>query len=39
MDCMVGLMDCEGFDACWGIVNRLSEMPNFIPCQMTFDAL
>jgi len=34
---VVGLQECEGFDAIWVVVDRLSQMPHFIPCYTTTD--
>jgi hypothetical protein len=39
MDFMVGLPECEQFDAVWVVVDRLSKMRQFIACQTTIDAL
>lgn len=38
MDCVVGLPECEGFDAIWVVVDRLSTMQHFIPCHTMIDA-
>jgi len=39
MDFMVGLPECEGFDAIWVVVERLSKMRHLIHCQTTIDAI
>jgi len=39
MDLVVGSPECEGFDAIWVVVDRLSKMRHFIPCHLTIDAL
>jgi hypothetical protein len=38
MDFVTGLPECEGYDAIWVVVDRLSIMRHFIPCQMMVDA-
>ena len=39
MEFVVGLSECEAFDAIWVVVDRLSKMRYFIPCQCTIDAI
>ena len=38
MDCVTGLPECEGYDAVWVLLDRLSKMRHFVPCQTTVDA-
>jgi transposase InsO family protein len=37
MDFVTGLPECSGFDAIWVIVDCISKMRYFVPCQMTVD--
>jgi hypothetical protein len=39
MHFVVGLSECEGFDAVWVVVGRLLKMRHFIPCHTTIDAV
>jgi len=39
MDFVVGLPECEGFDAFWVVVDRLSKMRYFVPCHTMIDAI
>jgi hypothetical protein len=39
IDFMLGLTECEGFDAIWVVVDRLSKMRHFIPGHTTMDAV
>jgi hypothetical protein len=39
MDFVVGLPECEGFDAVWVVVDRLLKMRRFIPYHTTIDVV
>jgi hypothetical protein len=39
MDFVVRLPECEGFNAVWVVVDRLSKMRHFIPCHTKIDAI
>ena len=39
IDFVVGLPECEGFDAIWVVVHRLPKMRHFIPCHTMIDAV
>jgi len=39
MDFVLGLPECEGFNAIWVVVDRLLKMRHFCPCHMTIDAV
>jgi hypothetical protein len=39
MDFVVGMPECEGFDAVWVVVNRLSKMHHLIPYYTIIDAV
>jgi transposase InsO family protein len=39
MDFVVGLPECEAFDALWVVVDRLSKMRHLIPCHTTIDVV
>jgi len=36
---VVELPECEGSEAIWVVVDRLSKMRHFIPCHTTNDAI
>jgi hypothetical protein len=38
MDFVTGLLECEGYDAIWVVVDRLSKMRHCVPCHTTIDA-
>jgi hypothetical protein len=38
MDFIMGLPECEGYNAIWVVVDRLSKMRHFVPCHTTIDA-
>jgi hypothetical protein len=39
IDFVVGLPECEGFDAVWVVVDSLLKMRDFIPCHTTVDVV
>lgn len=38
LDFVTGLPECEGYDAIWVVVDRLSMMRHFVSCKTTVDA-
>jgi len=38
MDFVTGLRECEGYDAIWVVVDRLTKMRLLVPCHTTIDA-
>jgi len=39
IDFVVGLPECEGFNAVWVVVDRLLKMCHFIPCHTSIDVV
>jgi len=38
MDFVTGLPECEGYDAIWVVVDRLTKLRHYVPCRTTVNA-